>query len=48
LKKGKALGINFDTLERICQPLKCKPGDVLSLSNEKSDRNLRGRKNVSE
>ena len=35
LKKGKALGINFDTLEKICQGLKCQPGDVLRLSSEK-------------
>jgi putative transcriptional regulator len=33
LKKGKALGINFDTLEKLCQALECKPGDVLSLTN---------------
>ena len=48
LKKGKALGINFDILEKICHALKCKPGEVHSLSNQKSDKNLRGRKNVSE
>jgi len=35
LKKGKALGINFDTLEKICQRLNCQPGDVLRLANEK-------------
>ena len=35
LKKGKALGINFDTLEKLCQALRCQPGDVLSLSNAK-------------
>ena len=33
LKKGKALGINFDTLEKMCQALECQPGDVLSLTN---------------
>ena len=33
LKKGKALGINFDTLEKMCQALKCQPGDVLALAN---------------
>ena len=33
LKKGKALGINFDTLEKLCQALKCQPGDVLRLAN---------------
>jgi putative transcriptional regulator len=30
LKKDKALGINFDTLEKICQALGCNPGDVLT------------------
>jgi putative transcriptional regulator len=35
LKKGKALGINFATLERICQMLSCQPGDVLRLASEK-------------
>ena len=35
LKKGKALGINFDTLEKICSALKCQPGDVLRLATEK-------------
>jgi len=31
LKKDKALGINFDTLEKICHALGCQPGDVLAL-----------------
>lgn len=35
LKKGKALGINFVTLEKICQTLECEPGDVLKISAEK-------------
>src|SRR5258707_12632575 len=35
LKKGKALGINFDTLEKICLKLNCQPGDVLGIKNEK-------------
>lgn len=35
LKKAKALGINFETLEKICETLKCQPGDVLSRSNRK-------------
>jgi putative transcriptional regulator len=35
LKKGKALGINFDTLEKICLRLQCQPGDVLKLAGEK-------------
>ena len=33
LKKGKALGINFETLEKMCQALKCQPGDVLALGH---------------
>jgi putative transcriptional regulator len=35
LKKGKALGINFVTLEKICQTLECEPGDVLKLETGK-------------
>jgi putative transcriptional regulator len=35
LKKGKAQGINFETLEKICMILKCEPGDVLSYTNTK-------------
>jgi putative transcriptional regulator len=36
LKKGKALGINFVTLEKICQALECEPGDMLKLGTEKN------------
>jgi len=32
LKKGKALGINFDTLVKLCLALDCQPGDVLGLA----------------
>ena len=35
LKKGKAVGINFETLEKICRALRCQPGDVLLLTNKK-------------
>ena len=35
LKKGKALGINFDTLEKLCTALACQPGDVLAISSQK-------------
>ncbi|HET8669284.1 MAG TPA: helix-turn-helix transcriptional regulator [Candidatus Saccharimonadales bacterium] len=35
LKKGRSVGINFATLERICQMLSCQPGDVLRLVSEK-------------
>ena len=45
LKKGKALGINFETLEKMCQALNCQPGDVLALANgKKSARSQRARK----
>ena len=33
LKKGKSVGINFSTLERICLLLSCQPGDVLRLAS---------------
>jgi putative transcriptional regulator len=36
LKKGKAVGINFETLERICRALRCQPGDVLFLTKDKT------------
>ena len=42
LKKGKALGINFVTLESICQALACQPGDVLRLANGKKTGRKRG------
>jgi len=35
LKKGKALGINFATLDKMCQTLECQLGDVLSHTNGK-------------
>lgn len=38
LKKGKALGINFATLEKICQALECEPGDVLRLGVAKPEK----------
>jgi putative transcriptional regulator len=36
LKKGKAVGINFETLEKICRALRCQPGDVLFFTNDKT------------
>ncbi|MGJ8625777.1 MAG: helix-turn-helix domain-containing protein [Sulfitobacter sp.] len=29
LKSGKVKGVRFETLERICEVLDCKPGDIL-------------------
>ncbi len=31
LKSGKVKGIRFDTLEKICAALDCKPGDILDI-----------------
>jgi putative transcriptional regulator len=39
LKKGKAQGITFDTLEKISVTLKCQPGDVLKLGKNNSNKN---------
>lgn len=44
LKKGKALGINFETLEKMCQALGCQPGDVLKMANGKKNPRSRARK----
>lgn len=41
LKKGKAQGITFDTLEKISQTLKCQPGDVLSLGRKPATKKRR-------
>lgn len=40
LKKGKALGINFVTLEKICLALECQPGDVLRLQSGETENKL--------
>jgi len=45
LKKGKALGINFDTLEKICHALHCQPGDVVRLVNGHNTKKPRRSKN---
>ena len=35
LKTGRVRGIRFTTLEKICETLKCQPGDILAYnSNE--------------
>ena len=38
LKKDKALGINFITLEKLCETLDCQPGDVFTFMNQKRRR----------
>ena len=34
LKTGKAKAIRFSTLNKICDVLKCQPGDILEYSGE--------------
>ena len=34
LKTGKVKGIRFDTLETLCRILKCRPGDILNISDD--------------
>jgi putative transcriptional regulator len=43
-KKGKALGINFETLEKMCAVLGCQPGDLLTFVNETRSRKDRSAK----
>ena len=33
LKTGKVKGLRFNTLEAICRELKCKPGDILDVTD---------------
>ena len=35
LKTGKGKAIRFKTLEKICEVLDCKPGDILDYQKEK-------------
>ena len=35
LKKGKALGINFITLDKLSEALDCQPGDIFLFSKQK-------------
>lgn len=35
LKNNKGKAIRFSTLEKICEALKCKPGDILDYKEEK-------------
>jgi len=34
LKSGKVKGVRFETLEKICEVLECKPGDILDFEPE--------------
>ena len=37
LKTGKAKAIRFSTLEKMCEALKCQPGDILEYVEETED-----------
>ena len=37
LRSGKAKGIRFETLEKICEYLKCKPGDIIVYLGEDNE-----------
>lgn len=34
LRSGKAKGIRFDTLLKICEYLECSPGDIIGIEGE--------------
>jgi putative transcriptional regulator len=37
LKSGKVRGVRFETLEKICQVLRCQPGDLLEWREDDDD-----------
>lgn len=37
LKTGKAHGVRFDTLNKICEVLDCQPGDLLKYKKEEEE-----------
>ena len=43
-KKGKALGINFETLDKMCLVLRCQPGDLLTHFSAAQNRKHRSTK----
>jgi len=42
LKKGKALGINFLTLEKLSEALDCQPGDMFLFIKQKRQHTRKG------
>jgi putative transcriptional regulator len=40
LKSGKARGVRFETLNKICLALECKPGDILDQITEEEYKKL--------
>lgn len=37
LKNGRARAVRFSTLEKICEVLRCQPGDILEYSTGEED-----------
>ena len=37
LKSGKVRGVRFETLEKICEVLRCQPGDLLEWRADDDD-----------
>lgn len=37
LKSGKVKGVRFDTLEKICEVLRCQPGDILEYRPDETE-----------
>jgi putative transcriptional regulator len=37
LKKDRALGMNFATLEKLCLALQCQPGDLIQLDGNQKE-----------
>ncbi len=40
LRTGKVKGVRFTTLEKICQVLRCQPGDILEYVADEPDNML--------
>jgi len=37
LKTGKAKAVRFSTLAKLCEVLKCQPGDIISYVDDEAD-----------
>ncbi len=44
LKTGKAKAIRFSTLDKICEELRCQPGDLLEYVDREEDLYYEGKK----
>jgi len=42
LKTGRAKGIRFNTLEKLCEALDCQPGDLLAFEKPAADADSTG------